>query len=169
MADFKPAFEFLLVSEGRTLFNDPENDEFSKFGITAKFLIDKGLTTEEHARAFVKSLKQEDSEYLYEKYFWREPKISALANQRIANKTFDFYVNSPRWAIKVLQKCLGVPEDGIIGPKTLAAERALPLSAVQSFLKRYSEEQWKVYERIMEANPSKRKFAKVWRRRADRF
>ena len=40
---------------------------------------------------------------------------------------FDLAVNSgPSRAVKILQKCVGVEQDGVIGPKTMAAIKASP-------------------------------------------
>jgi lysozyme family protein len=166
---FKPAFEFLMSNEGRAILDDEEGGEFSKFGITAKFVIDKGLVAEEAAKAFIKSLKFDDAAYIYEKYFWAEPRIDRLSHQRIATKVFDTQVNMGSRGVKILQECLGTETDGIIGPKTLGLERAVSSSDVESFLRGYANLQWREYQRIMEANPKKRKWAKGWEKRARKF
>lgn len=169
MAQFKPAFDFLIANEGRGILDDKETGEYSKFGITAKFLVDKGLATEDNVKELVKSLGFDDATYIYEKYFWAEPKIDRIEHQRIATKVFDTQVNMGSVGVRLLQRCLGVAEDGIIGSKTLGAERALSSLQVAPFLRRYAEEQWKEYQKIMERKPSTKKWAKAWEKRASKF
>ena len=76
---------------------------------------------------------------------------------------FDFAVNAGRGrAIKLLQQAVGVADDGVIGPMTLAAVRR---SDAKHTLDNFSAAKSSFYKRLVDADPSQAKFFKGWMNR----
>lgn len=57
----------------------------------------------------------------YKSEFWDKMQGDALKNQALATYIYDFKVTSGGNAVKVLQRLLGIPDTGNLGPITLAA------------------------------------------------
>lgn len=136
MADFQIALAITLKSEGG--YNrDPETDEVVNMGVTLEFLrhaqilMSSGPPTDKDV-AFVKSLTRDEVAEIYDKYFWGE--LGKLTSQAVANKVFDVYVNTGH-GIVFLQLALKVADDGILGPKTIAAANAADPVALLATIK----------------------------------
>jgi len=73
----------------------------------------------------IKALTDEDVTPLYREKYWDRPRCGTLP-VGIDYCVFDTAVNSgPGRAVKFLQEVVGVKADGVIGPITLAAVRAM--------------------------------------------
>lgn len=100
----------------------------------------------------------------YKKEFWDKARLDEVVSQQIANEIFVAGVNmGMKKAVMLAQKLVGVPADGLVGPKTLAAINKYDDAA---FDEMYDVLETDHYEMIIAANPSKRIFAKGWRNRA---
>ena len=80
--------------------------------------------------------------YIFEKKYWNRWQASQINSQAIANLLVDWVWGSGIWGIKYAQRILGVVDDGIVGPKTLAA---------------------------LNSQESSTLFAKLWKRRKEHF
>lgn len=131
MADFKLAIPFILMHEGG--YAETPAGEVVNRGInidTLKALGYKG--TRDELKEIVKGLTQEQTEDIYHKTYWtfRKPNIpnalDQLVSQSAANKILDMAVLSgPGTANKLVQRTLGLSEDRIFGPGTLANAQAM--------------------------------------------
>ncbi len=125
MADFKIAIALTLKNEGGFAWVK-ETNEVVNHGVTLDtlrhlgVLKTVGLPTPEDV-AFVKSLTQDEAIEIYEKAYWG--RMGELKSQELANKVFDVQVNTYH-GIRFLQLALKLKDDGILGPKTLAAANA---------------------------------------------
>ena len=73
---------------------------------------------------------------------------------------YDFAVNAgAAQAVRLLQRAVGVPDDGRIGPVTLSAVRARPPLEVASAFKEQKEA---FYRRLVESDPTQNKFIRGW-------
>lgn len=63
---------------------------------------------------------QESVKNFYLDNYWDKYKLGQIENPNVADFLFDFVVNSGQ-AIKVVQRALGLEDDGIVGPKTIKA------------------------------------------------
>lgn len=63
-----------------------------------------------------------DAEWMaiFKRYYWNRWKADQINSQSIANLLVDWVWGSGIWGIKYAQEVLGVKQDGIVGPKTLA-------------------------------------------------
>ena len=100
----------------------------------------------------------------YKNEFWDKARLDEVVSQQIANEIFVAGVNmGMKKAVMLAQKLVGVPADGLVGPKTLKAINAFD-DAV--FDEMYDVLETDHYEMIIANNPSKRIYAKGWRNRA---
>jgi lysozyme family protein len=97
----------------------------------------------------VRQLAQDELEAIYRRDYWDRCKCDDLPGG-VDLAVFDFAVNSgPVRAIKYLQNVVGVGQDGIVGPRTIAAAEAMPDCAVKlcdarlAFMKRLGT--WSVF------------------------
>ena len=89
----------------------------------------KGVTLATYRRFFgkektckdLKEITQAEWDYIFKKGFWDRWKADDIENQSIAELLVDWCWTSGVWGIKFPQRVLGVKDDGIVGPKTLAA------------------------------------------------
>ena len=68
----------------------------------------------------MKSLTKDKAKEIYEKVFYTDINIDKLPKD-VQEIVFHGVVNSKKHAIKVVQKLLGLKEDGVVGPKTIEA------------------------------------------------
>ena len=89
----------------------------------------KGVTLATYRRFFgneknckdLKEITQAEWDLIFKKGFWDRWKADEIENQSIAELLVDWCWASGVWGIKLPQRVLGVKDDGIVGPKTLAA------------------------------------------------
>lgn len=116
--NFDQAFTTLLKHEGG--FSDHPADPGGKtrFGIT------EAVAREAGYRGDMRELPIDLAKRIYKERYWDAVRADELP-EAIRYAVFDAAVNSgPRQAIRWLQRAVGAKDDGIIGPKTLAAVRA---------------------------------------------
>lgn len=116
--NFDQAFTTLLKHEGG--FSDHAADPGGKtrFGIT------EAVAREAGYRGDMRELPLDLAKRIYKDRYWDAVRADELP-EAVRYAVFDAAVNSgPRQAILWLQRAVGVKDDGIIGPQTLAAVRA---------------------------------------------
>lgn len=100
----------------------------------------------------------------YKKEFWDKAKLDEVVSQHIANEIFIAGVNmGMKKAVMLAQKLIGVPQDGVVCPKTLKALNAFDATL---FDEMYDMLEKDYYDQIVVNNPSKKIYAKGWRNRA---
>lgn len=108
----------------------------------------------------MRALTPDDVAPLYQSKYWDKIKANELPSG-LDYVVFDCAINSgPGRAVKLLQACLGVAQDGSIGPKTLAAIKNF---YPEDLIKDYSERRIAF---LMEL-PAWDTFGKGWSRRVD--
>lgn len=115
---FDEAFTRLLGSEGG--YSDRKADPGGKtqFGITEAVARAHGFTGD------MRTLTRDEAKRIYRADYWEPVRADELP-QQVRFDVFDGAVNSGvKQSIKWLQRAAGVTDDGIIGPKTLAAVHA---------------------------------------------
>lgn len=137
MANFKIAFRKTCKLEGEYA-NDPDDTGGETYkGISRKHhptwngwkIIDK--LKQEHPRGFKTKLKgnselQAMVDDFYKRNYWNHLHLDDLANQELANQIFDTAVNCGiKPAVKIIQKVLGIPADGKLGPVTIEAMKKI--------------------------------------------
>jgi lysozyme family protein len=171
MADFKAAFAFVLQHEDSTRSGKVIVDAGgrTRFGIAEKFHPD--LPAEFFSGpaedALAEAAKIEEREY------WGAMRLAEVENQNVANKLFDMGVNmGARQAAVYAQRAINalaavdahVAEDGLIGPKTLAAINAAGPIAYYQLLCQFSAA---FYRHVAAVNPAQAVNLAGWLKRAE--
>lgn len=100
----------------------------------------------------------------YKKDFWDKMKLDAVASQNTANEMFLFGVNvGCKKAVMFAQQIVGVVDDGVVGPKTIAALNKYDDTV---FSERYDELEQAHYDRLVETRPEMAVYLKGWKNRS---
>ena len=110
-------------------------------------------------------ITEAEARHIYMSKYVIGPGFDKITDFALQAVLIDFGVNSgPATAIKYLQRLLGVTEDGILGPKTLAA-----VNAKQNLTNKVVAERVKMIGHIVTKSPSQIKFLNGWLNRALEF
>ncbi len=159
--------------------NRPTSD-IAPFGAAVNFVIDKleggsqlvtdsggltkwGVSKNAHPDVDIKKLTRPGAERIYLDHYWDVVRASELP-PALALLVFDGAVNhGPAQAARLLQRVLNVKDDGVVGPKTLAAARSFhPASELRSL---FSEIRLRTYEDLARNKPLYRRYLRGWRLR----
>lgn len=173
--DIDSIIKFVLDEEGGFIIDDggPTN-----FGITAKYLIDKGLwqygrihgiIDEKDMRDFTK----EDAINVYERMLYNG-QYDLLINIPLATRVFDMAVNSGSHESNLLlqraynkfSRTNSLKEDGILGFHTLSSVNNIDDSL--GLLNQFKFERTKFYKNLVDIKPEKKKYLNNWLKRAAR-
>lgn len=109
----------------------------TKYGITASTLA-AWRNVARVSNEDVRGLTLDEAAQIYSTNYWRQSGGDDLP-AGLDYAAFDFGINSgPNRAVKVLQQVIGVPADGWIGAKTLAAVNAYP-GGVEKLIRDYCD------------------------------
>lgn len=164
MSHFDKAFDFTIQYEGGYV-NDPDDPGWAtKYGIAKRF----------HPNVNIKALTIEQAKAIYKREYWDAINLEAI-NGQVSMAVFDTAVNIGTFkAVQLLQKSindvstsakepqLSLLEDGILGPRTIAAVNAADPS---SLLIKYLLRRQQYYRLKVQQNPRKQKYFKGWTNR----
>lgn len=123
-ANFSRSLTAVLKHEGGFVNHPADPGGATNLGVTlANFrrYVKQSGTVED-----LKNLTVEQAGVVYRRFYW-DRVLGAELPAGVDFAVFDFAVNSgPLRAVQYLQRIVGVPDDGRIGPRTLAAVRAMP-------------------------------------------
>lgn len=163
MADFKKAFEKVIIIEGGYSDDAADRGGETKYGISKRSYPDVDIA----------SLTLDGARDIYQRDFWDSLHLEELVSQEIAEEVFDSHVNVGRRVAKWLQQAYNLTnywqgneelvEDGIIGPKTIAAinQSRYP----ERILKVLNGLQIGHYIKIVKSDPSQEKWFGGWLKR----
>lgn len=171
MADFKAAFAFVLQHEDSTCSGKVTVDAGgrTRFGIAEKFHPD--LTEEFFSGPAEDALAE--AEKIEEREYWDAMRLAEVENQNVANKLFDMAVNmGVRQAAVYAQRAANalavvgarVTEDGVIGPRTLAAINTPDPIAYYQLLRELGASH---YRHLAAVNPAQAVNLAGWLKRAE--
>jgi lysozyme family protein len=178
MAEFKPAFEFVLLHEDASRCGRVTEDAGgrTRFGIAEKFHpeLPKEFFTAPADEAL------DVAEQIEEREYWQRMRLGEVKDQEAANKLFDMAVNmGVRQAAVYAQRAanylisIGDPlgtargriaEDGDMGEKTLAAINAVDPEQFHQVLRQMSAAH---YRHIAMVNPAQAVNLEGWLKRAE--
>lgn len=117
--NFEQCLAFVLKHEGGYVNNPKDPGGRTNLGVTQK--VYEAYVGHPVTEADMRSLTPEMVEPIYKRNYWDVLRCDDLPDG-VDYAVFDLGVNSgTRRAAKILQKCAGVPDDGIIGPMTMKA------------------------------------------------
>jgi lysozyme family protein len=164
MASFDPIFHALMAAEGGYVNDPADPGGETKYGITIarwKAWQAKGRYPEMKLKDITVPIAKEF--YASEEWSWIMG--SQIASQAVAHVLFDWTVNAGNVAAKAAQKILGLPADGIIGPKSLAAINA----AGDRLANKLTSARIAFYQELAARKPNLQKFLKGWLIRANKL
>jgi len=155
---FTRALDIVLSHEGGYANHPQDPGGRTNLGVTQR--VWEQWTGKPATEAEMRSLTRELVAPLYRKNYWEAVRGDALP-AAVALCAFDFAVNAgPSRAIRTLQRAAGVPEDGKLGPVTLAAVNNW---GAATLAKRFQEQRRAFYRSL----PTFPTFGKGWLRRVD--
>ena len=133
----------------------------------------KGVTLATYRKFFgsnktckdLKEITQAEWDLIFKEGYWDKWRADEINNQSIADLLVDWTWTSGRYGIILPQRVLGVKDDGVVGPKTIAAINDYP---------NQKELFWKLWNRRKRhfqdiAKNGKEKFLKGWLHRLEDF
>ena len=151
MQTFPDCIAHVLAAEGG-LVNDPKDP-----GGVTKF----GISQRSYPALDIRALSLDEAKAIYQRDYWAQIQGEALP-AGLDLLVLDHAVNAgPARAVRLLQHLVGVPEDGLMGPVTLAG---VAIADPQDLIARYSELRLDFYRDL----PTWRHFGAGWSRRVHR-
>jgi lysozyme family protein len=126
MNSFENAFDRLMGHEGNFTDNpkDPGNWTGGKIGVGKLRGTKYGIAANTYPTLDIKNLTRDMTKAIYKRDFWDQVEGDKLP-YGVAFQLFDFAVNSGcQTAIRYFQRALGVADDGVWGPRSVAAAKA---------------------------------------------
>lgn len=151
--NWKRSFELMLKSEGGFVNHPQDPGGMTNLGVTKR--VWESWVGRESNEVEMRSLTPEMVEPLYKRKYWDACRCDELP-EGLDYLVFDFTVNAgPGRSIRTLQTAVGTTPDGAIGPKTLAAVRAMDS---HELIEKFSVAKTKFYESL----PTFSTFGRGW-------
>jgi lysozyme family protein len=148
----------IIEREGGYVDDPADSGGPTKFGITqATLTLWKGhpVTAED-----IRQLSVNEAREIYRQKYVVEPGFGAIQDDRLRSLLIDTGVNhSPKRAIEMLQRALGLKDDGVLGPQTRGA---LKIESPGKLWVKLMGERIAAYGRLITDKPSQAKFAAGW-------
>lgn len=146
------ASDWILQTEGGYVNDPADPGGETKYGISKKA----------YPNVDIKNLTLDKAREIYRRDYWTACRCDDLP-QRVALAVFDGAVNmGVKTSVKILQLCVGVETDGVLGPVTLKAVNSHPEHRIiRNILAQRSVN----YMKLILNNPTLWKFALGWMRR----
>lgn len=125
--NFDRAFELVIGHEGGYTDNrsDPGNWTGGKVGVGTLKGTKFGIAANSYPKLDIKNLTINEAKAIYKRDYWDRIQADKLPSG-LRFHVFDMAINSGiSRGVKILQKTVGTTEDGVIGPKTIAASNAM--------------------------------------------
>lgn len=116
--NFSEALQHVLKHEGGYIDHPDDPGGETNFGITVAVARENGYLGD------MRTIPMSVVESIYKRKYWDKVRADEMP-ESVRFALFDYAVNSGSGAaIRALQRVLGVADDGVIGPMTLAAAKA---------------------------------------------
>ncbi|MEM9931269.1 MAG: glycosyl hydrolase 108 family protein [Bacteroidota bacterium] len=104
---------------------------------------------------------------IFRRNFWNKIRADEYPDQQLANIVYDGAVNhGVYWGVKLLQRSMGIRQDGIVGPVTLATIR---IKDPEQLYNAYFTTRQNFYHAIVANRPSQQVFLRGWLRRLEYY
>lgn len=155
----------ILDREGGYVNNKADKGGPTNMGVTLPTLGD--WLGRKATVADLKLLTVEDAKSLYQDLYITRPGFGIIPNQRLLGLIVDMAVNhGVKRAIEMLQRAVGVQDDGVLGPVT---KREIQAANYGQLYLRLCAERIRFYGRLITNNPTQAIFASGWLNRAASF
>lgn len=163
MTDIEEDIENVIDREGGDKFTDIPEDRGgpTRFGITLPALTEwlgRPATVQD-----LKSMTRKDAHELYRELYIQRPGFGIIGSQPLLSLVLDTAVNfGVKGAVKLLQRAVGVKDDGVFGPVT---KQAVVQADYAGIYRNLCAERIRFRGRIITSDPSQAKFAAGWANR----
>jgi len=158
-SNFAPSLARVLQHEGGYVDDPADPGGATNRGVT-QAVYDDWRAAEKLPSRSVKDINGYEIGAIYKKLYWDKCRCDELPSG-VDYAVFDFAVNSgPTRAIRYLQRAVGVSDDGMIGPATLAAVNAKP---AQTLIDAISDARLAFLEQL----PTFARFGRGWSQRVN--
>lgn len=113
----------------------------------------------------LKAMSNEEWTDLFTRMFWDAAECDDIKTNCIADMLADFYWHSGRYAIRVLQRCVGATADGIVGKQTITLVNSFRTQ--RQLFHNYKQARIQYLENIVRRRPASAKYLKGWLRRVN--
>ena len=165
MADIHMITPFILKWEGGYVHHNNDKGGATNKGVTYKtwesYCNKVGKTA---SLTTLRNMSNKEWLEIFREHSWEPWCADKIVSQRVANICADWSWMSGRKVIKRVQKLVGVKDDGIVGPKTLAAINGHSEDALFGQIKELRK---KFYENIVRKDPTQQIFLKGWLNRLE--
>ena len=167
MNRFDHCLRFVLYREGGLSDHSADRGGRTNCGVTQKtydtYRRNAGLSLRDVAK-----ITFDEVEGLYRTMFWNVAKCGVLP-QPLDLYVFDAAVNhGPGRAVKLLQRALGVGDDGIVGPVTIdALQEEVAAGQLPDLARNFLAIRLSFYEQIVDNDPSQEVFLAGWENRIE--
>ena len=160
---FDDALALTLKFEGGYVNDPADKGGATNFGITQK-VYDHYLNGLNDPLNDVADISYAEVAAIYQMWYWNPSHADALT-ARLAKVHFDSAVNhGVGRAVKFLQQCVGVTNDGLWGPQTFAAVAA---ADQDKLVAPYLALRTAFYHKIVDADATQAKFLPQWLKRIE--
>jgi lysozyme family protein len=173
MSDFNDAIPTVLRREGGFENNVNDPGGATNFGVSLRWLKSQGLLSEleieegdktQDEVQVIRIMTQAQAEGFYKCWWWNKYNYQNFISQAVANKVFDTAVNmGASRSHRILQKIVGLPQDGVLGPKSFAEANAMSPSVL---IVNFQSAQAQFYRDLVAKNPKLQEFLTGWLNRA---
>lgn len=164
MADFSSCVMWVLRIEDRTLSGKVKSlgdgAGLTRYGITSK---NNPQVPAEFFSTMPNDQAIEVAKNVYWQKYWVPIQGNLLPTDELAATLLSFDVNDGAEAVKLIQGCLGVTQDGSFGPGTLKAIQSTNPATLAQCLR---EAQEAFYENVVIRHPEDERFLAGWKIRA---
>lgn len=169
MANIDMYFPKLLRYEGGYV-NDPlDKGGSTNKGVTIAVYKKMGYDNDKDGDIDVADLKlmtDSQGKEICKKLFWDRWQADKIINQPVAESLVEWVWGSGSYGIKIPQQLLGIDDDGVVGPATLAKVNT---QDPKVFHEQLRQRKLKFIDNIIKSNPSQKRFEKGWKRRINEF
>lgn len=168
--NFDIAMAFVAQHEGGFSDDPADKGGATKYGISLRFLqlVGEDIDGDGHVTAAdIRVLTTRDAKALYREHFWLHYRLDEIEHPFLAAKAMDLFVNMRgKTAARCLQRACGATADGLLGSQSIKAVNTY--GKVGLLYSRISNRQAALYQRIVDADETQRRFLRGWLRRASR-
>lgn len=149
---------FLFSHEGEYFENDPNDDGNQGDGTPGNYGTHYGIDARSHPGVDIKNLTADQALLIYQHEFFTT--LASALPWPLAAAFFDIHVNNGELrGIKILQRAIGVTQDGIVGPVTMGVISHVDPIAVGVQLPSIRDA---FYRDLAEAVPKDRRYLGGW-------
>ncbi len=156
----------MIAREGGFVDRPTDNGSATKYGITIGTLRDWRRVPV--SREDVQNLTIQEAADIYKTNYFTASGFDQVPDAKVQEFLFDFGVNSGvGTATRALQRCIGVKDDGAMGPISFAALKAV--TNLEALFYRLKCERYELLLRFIGSDSRQSEYAIGWSNRLDNF